>query len=185
MLGRQQSGHITTVGFELYTRMMEEAVQELRGESVQVEVEPEIQLGIPAYIPADYIPDENQRVVFYRRLAAIKTPGDLDEIATELAERYGRIPPLVDSLLRVMDLRRVFKTCMILRAVLAGGTIALQFHPEAPINLDRLVKLAKSGRGRFKLSEDLHLRFDPEARDSDGVVAEIKSMLENLLQERS
>ena len=79
LLGKQQSGHITAVGFELYTQMMEEAVHELRGERRHVDVEPEIQLGIPAYIPDTYIPDENQRLVFYQRLAAIRGTAELDE----------------------------------------------------------------------------------------------------------
>src|SRR5262249_21980899 len=67
LLGKQQSGQIAAVGFELYQQMMEEAVQELRGQHVQQEVEPEIQLGIPAFIPESYVPDESQRLVFYRR----------------------------------------------------------------------------------------------------------------------
>ena len=71
LLGKQQSGQIAAVGFELYTQMMEEAVQELRGQRRHVDVEPEIQLGFPAFIPDSYIADENQRLVFYRRLAPI------------------------------------------------------------------------------------------------------------------
>src|SRR5438552_5851978 len=81
LLGKQQSGQIAAVGFELYQQMMEEAVGELRGEQVRTEVEPEIQLGIPAFIPESYIPDENQRLVVYRRLASIRGQSDLDEIA--------------------------------------------------------------------------------------------------------
>src|SRR5262249_42445614 len=104
LLGKQQSGQIAAVGFELYQQMVDEAVRELRGEQVQAEVEPEIQLGIPAFIPEGYVPDESQRLVFYRRLAGIRGQSDLDEIATELRDRYGPLPPLVDSLLRIMDL---------------------------------------------------------------------------------
>jgi transcription-repair coupling factor (superfamily II helicase) len=111
LLGKQQSGQIAAVGFELYTHMMEEAVMELRGQRRRVDVEPEIQLGFPAYIPDSYIPDENQRLVFYRRLSQAGSTAELDEISVELRERYGPIPPLVDSFLRVMDLRRVFKAC--------------------------------------------------------------------------
>ena len=62
LLGQQQSGNITAVGFELYTEMMENAVRELRGEEVTPNVEPEIRLGISAYFPDDYIPDVNQRL---------------------------------------------------------------------------------------------------------------------------
>ncbi len=180
LLGRQQSGHIAAVGFELYERMMEEAVRELRGEEVRAEVEPEIQLGIPAFISGTYIPDENQRLVFYRRLAAIKGRTDLEEIATELRDRYGPIPPLVDSFLRIMELRRHLKDYMVVRAALRDGSITLQFHPDAPVKVNRLVTLVQKSKGRFKLSADFQLTFTPESRDWDGFVEETKSVLQVL-----
>src|SRR5690606_36370276 len=68
LLGKQQSGQITAVGFELYTQMLEEAVMDLRGQRRKIDIEPEIQLGFPAYIPDSHIDDETQRVAFYRRL---------------------------------------------------------------------------------------------------------------------
>jgi transcription-repair coupling factor (superfamily II helicase) len=182
LLGKQQSGHITAVGFELYTQMMEEAVRELRGEQMLIEVEPEIQLGIPAYLPESYVPDEHQRLSLYRRLAAIKGKGDLDDIAAELQERFGPIPPLVDSLLRIMDLRRTLKDCMVVRASLQHGVVNVQFHPEAPVNVDDLVLLVQEGKGRYRLSADFQLSLTPENRDWDGMVSEVQSVLVKLNQ---
>jgi len=169
LLGKQQS-----------EQMMEEAVRELRGEHVSAEVEPEIQLGFPAYIPDSYIPDENQRLVFYRRLAAIRGQSDLDEIATELRDRYGPIPPLADSFLRIMDLRRTLKDYMVIRAVLSDGAVSLQFHEEAKVNVQRLVQLVHRSKGRFKLSADFQFSFEPESHDWDGLVAETQSLLHDL-----
>ena len=184
LLGKQQSGHITAVGFELYTQMMEEAVQELRGQRRHIEVEPEIQLGFPAYIPDTYMPDENQRLVFYRRLAAARTAVELDDIAVELRERYGPLPPLVDSLLLVMDLRRMLKASMIVRAVLRAGIVTLGFHSEAPIEVEQLVGLVERSKGRFRLSADYQLTFTPTNRDWDGLVQEIQSVLTQIQQPR-
>jgi transcription-repair coupling factor (superfamily II helicase) len=160
--------------------MMEEAVRELRGEHVSAEVEPEIQLGFPAYLPDSYIPDENQRLVFYRRLAAIRGRSDLDEIATELRDRYGPIPPLADSFLRIMDLRRSLKDYMVIRAVLRDGAVSLQFHEDAKVNVQRLVELVHRSKGRFRLSADFQFSFQPEASDWDGLVAETQSVLQDL-----
>ena len=182
LLGKQQSGQIAAVGFELYTQMMEEAVRELRGQRRRVDVEPEIQLGIPAYIPESYIPDENQRLVFYRRLATTASAAELDEIATELRDRYGPIPPLVDSFLRVMDLRRVLKACMIVRALLRQGMVTLTFHSEAPIEVDQLVALVQRGKGRYRLSADFQLSFNPHHTDWDGLVQEIQDVLREVQQ---
>jgi transcription-repair coupling factor (superfamily II helicase) len=180
LLGKQQSGHIAAVGFELYQQMMEEAVRELRGETLHVEVEPEIQLGVPAFIPESYIPDENQRLVMYRRLAAIKGQSDLDEIAAELRDRYGPLPPVVDSLLRIMDLRRSLKDHMVLRAALRDGAVTLQFHADAPVDAEQLVTLVSRPKSRFKLSADLQLSFTPQTRDWDGVIAETRAVLQEL-----
>ncbi len=185
LLGKQQSGQISAVGFELYTQMLEEAVMELRGQRRNIKVEPEIQLGFPAYIPEDYIHDETQRVAFYRRLAEIRGREELDDVASELRERFGPIPPLVDSFLRVMNLRRTLKACMIVRANRVGNAINLQFHPEAPVDVDRLVEIAHGDPTRFKLSADFQLRVNPVAQDWDGVVEEIQSVLQDLMQASS
>ena len=95
---------------------------------------------------------------------------ELEEIAAELRERYGPIPPLVDSFLRVMDLRRTLKACMVVRAVLRNGVVTLSFHPDAPVEVDQLVALVERGKGRFRLSADFQLSFTPTNRDWDGLV---------------
>jgi transcription-repair coupling factor (superfamily II helicase) len=182
LLGKQQSGHITAVGFELYQQMMEEAVQELRGQHVRADVEPEIQLGIPAFLPDSYIPDEEQRLVFYRRLAGIKTQSDLDEVANEMRDRYGPIPPLADNFLRVMDLRRYLKSAMVLRAALSDGLVTLQFHHDAPVEVDKLIELARRKKDRYRLSQDFQLTFRPESSDWDGLVDETKAVLQEVQQ---
>ncbi len=185
LLGKQQSGQVTAVGYELYNQMLEEAVMELRGQRRNISVEPEIQLGFPAYIPDSYIEDETQRVAFYRRLAEVSSGEELSQISDELRERYGPIPPLVDSFVRVMDLRRSLKACMVVRANRVGTAINLQFHPEAPIDVDHLIATAHRDPDRFKLSTDFQLRIRPTEQDWDGVVAEIQSVLLELSRSQS
>ena len=87
LLGKQQSGHITAVGLEMYTHMLEQAVRELRGEPAEAEIEPEVQLGIPAFIPETYIADVSQRLVVYKRMAGIRGMPDLQAISDELVDR--------------------------------------------------------------------------------------------------
>ncbi len=177
LLGKQQSGQIAAVGFELYQQMLSEAVQELRGAVVEEEVEPEIHLGISAFIPSSYMPDENQRLVFYRRLAQAHSVEELQALAAELEDRYGPIPPPVDSLLRVMDLRRVLKLHKVQRLKVAGDRVHLQFHPQAPVDVERLLALVRAGNGRFTLPADFQLSFLLQARDADGLVAEVKEVV--------
>src|SRR5205809_201156 len=129
LLGKQQSGHIAAVGLELYTQLLEQAVGELRGTPAQAEIEPEIQLGIPAFIPEAYVADVSQRLVAYKRLAGIRGVPDLEEIAAELADRYGPIPPQVGTLLRLMELRRWLKDLRIIRARRRGVRVAALVLP--------------------------------------------------------
>lgn len=165
LLGKQQSGHITEVGFELYTKMMEEAVHELRGEEVAVEIEPEIHIGVPAYIPDSYIDDVNQRLVWYKRLAALREAGDRDSLAGELRERYGPLPAIVDTLLDVMELRRRMKELALSEARLRGPLLSLKLHESCRVAPDALVRLVESGGGRWQLAPDgtFAMTVDPQA----------------------
>ena len=180
LLGKQQSGHIAAVGFEMYEQMLDDAVRELRGEEQQADIEPEIQLGIPAFIPEIYIGDENQRLVIYRRLAAIRTDAELAELVDEVRERYGPLPPMVDSFVRLMDLRRHLRLHQVVRAVRQGDWITLQFHHGARVEVDTLVSLVKKSKDRFRLSQDFQLSVRPEAQDWDGIVEELKNVLHRL-----
>ncbi len=149
LLGKNQSGHVTAVGFELYTRMMEEAVQELRGEQVEAEIEPEIHLGVAVYIPDAYVDDVNQRLVWYKRLAALRRAEDRALLAEELRDRYGPIPSVVERLLDVMELRRRMKALGIQEARVHGMRLSVRFHEASTIAPESLVALVTTeGAGR-------------------------------------
>src|SRR5437879_538333 len=180
LLGKQQSGHITAIGLELYTTMMEQAVRELRGEPQEPDVEPEVQLGIPAFIPESYVPDVSQRLVVYKRLAAIRGGPDLDEIAAELVDRYGRVPALVDPLMRLMELRRWLKDLRIVAARRRGERIVLEFSPTTPVRPETLVEAVHRSHGRLRLVDGATLAVVPEATDHDGTIAELRALLQRL-----
>lgn len=170
LLGKKQSGHVTAVGFELYTRMMEEAVHELRGDPVQTEIEPEIHLGVAAYIPDSYVDDVNQRLVWYKRLAALRSTGDRLLLAEELRDRYGPMPTIVETLLDVMDLRRRMKGIAILEARVKGPRLAVRFHDTSPLPADRLVEFAAAGAdSTLQPDGTLTVNLRPEADVLEGV----------------
>jgi transcription-repair coupling factor (superfamily II helicase) len=180
LLGKQQSGQITAVGLELYTHMMEQAVRELRGEATETEIEPEVQLGIPGYIPDSYIPDERQRLVMYKRLAGVRGIPDVEAIAAELGDRYGPIPPLVDTLLRLMELRRWLKDLRVVRARRRGDAVLLEFDAGTPARVERLLEVVRGSRGRVKMTGGQTLQVQPTAEDSDGLIAELRALLQRL-----
>jgi transcription-repair coupling factor (superfamily II helicase) len=180
LLGKQQSGHITAVGLELYTQMMEQAVRELRGEPAEAEVEPEVQLGIPAYIPETYVPDVSQRLVVYKRLAGIRGLPDLEALGEELVDRFGPIPPLVDTLMRVMELRRWMKDVRVVRARRRGEAVLLEFDDRTAVPPERLLTVVKEGRGRLRMTSGSALEVRTSATDHDGVIAEVQALLRRL-----
>jgi transcription-repair coupling factor (superfamily II helicase) len=105
LLGTGQSGHIAAVGYDLYCQMVTEAVAELKGETPPEPVEVKVDVPVDAYVPADYVEREDLRLEVYRRLAAITTPGELDDVRAEWIDRYGPVPPPAEALLAVARLR--------------------------------------------------------------------------------
>jgi transcription-repair coupling factor (superfamily II helicase) len=180
LLGEQQSGHIAAIGFELYTEMMEKAVRELRGEEVAPEVEPEIRLGIPAYFPDPYIPDANQRLYFYKRLASLRNPPELEELKDEITDRYGPYGPVVENLFMVMNLRRVLKEFLVQQISVSDGKVYLLFHPQSPVKVERLLELIKRPKSRFRLSPDGRLSFTPQQQDWEPLLREVMHLLHSI-----
>jgi transcription-repair coupling factor (superfamily II helicase) len=178
LLGREQHGNVAAVGFELYAQMLEETVRELKGGAIQVQIEPEIQIGLPAYIPEAYIPDVNQRLVFYKKLANVKDRTDLEDLAYEMEDRFGPLPELVLKFIEVMDLRRVLREYLVTGVYRRAEKATLHFHPDAPIKGDRLVAFVQKDKGRSQLSPDLRLTCTLKP-DEDVIVA-VKALLQGL-----
>jgi transcription-repair coupling factor (superfamily II helicase) len=105
LLGETQSGHIAAVGYDLYVQMVAEAVAELKGEPVKEPAEIKLELPVDASLPADYVAKEELRLEAYRRLAAVTTSTEVDDIRAEWEDRYGPVPAPADALLRVARLR--------------------------------------------------------------------------------
>jgi transcription-repair coupling factor (superfamily II helicase) len=152
LLGREQSGQIAAVGFELYTEMMEQAIRELRGEPQRPDFEPELRLGVPAYIPDSFVDDENERLVLYRRMARAPSPPALNEIRDEMRDRFGPVPTLVENLLAAMNLRRQMREMMIVSALLKKDQLEIKFHPEAPVDTEKLEATANANRRTMRLT---------------------------------
>ncbi|MFC7594552.1 transcription-repair coupling factor [Terrabacter sp. GCM10028922] len=113
LLGGEQSGHIQGVGFDLYVRLIGEAVADFRGDAVDVPAEIKIELPVDAHLPHDYVPGERLRLEAYKKLATVETFAAVDEIEAELRDRYGAPPRPVENLLEVARLRVVAREARI------------------------------------------------------------------------
>ena len=127
LLGGEQSGHIADVGFDLYVRLVGEALAEHRNEPAAGPLDVKVELPIDAHIPAEYVPHERLRLEAYKRLADAATDASVDEVAAELMDRYGPLPPTVESLLAVARFRVLARSAGLREVVLKGSTVHL--HP--------------------------------------------------------
>jgi len=127
ILGGDQSGHIAEVGFDLYVRLVGEALAEARGDDEGVPAEVRVELPLDAHIPHDYIDQERLRLEAYRRLAAATTDAEVDSVAEELMDRYGALPIPVEALLRVARFRVRARAAGVTEVVQAGNNV--RFHP--------------------------------------------------------
>jgi transcription-repair coupling factor (superfamily II helicase) len=105
LLGENQSGHIAAVGYDLYCQMVNEAVAEMKGEEVREPAEVKLDVPIDANLPAEYVGKEELRLEAYRRLAAVTTQGEVDDIRAEWEDRYGPVPEPAEKLLAIARLR--------------------------------------------------------------------------------
>ena len=132
ILGAQQHGHITNVGYELYCKLLDEAVRKLKGEKVEEDIEISINLPIEAFLPDDYIPDSRQKISIYKRISALKTDTDKRELTNELKDRYGDIPEPVEMLLEISSIKQLCQKLGVTAIVAGGNRIKVTFDEHKP-----------------------------------------------------
>ncbi len=141
LLGGEQSGHIAGVGFDLYVRLVGEAVADFRGEGEQAPAEIRIELPVDAHLPHDFIPHERLRLEMYKKLAAVCDEPELAEIEGELVDRYGPVPEAVSNLLEVARLRTVARAGGITDVSVQGNHVRfapVELRESQRLRLDRL-----------------------------------------------
>jgi transcription-repair coupling factor (superfamily II helicase) len=160
LLGEEQSGHIREVGFELYQQMLEEAIARIRSGEAGVAVEaeetwaPQINLGVPVLIPESYVPDLDVRLGLYRRLSGFETRRDLEGFAAELHDRFGKPPPEVETLLRVVRLKALCRRAGIARIDTGPKGATIQFRHDRFANPAGLAKFMQDQRGLAKVRDN-------------------------------
>ncbi|HET8595382.1 MAG TPA: transcription-repair coupling factor, partial [Intrasporangium sp.] len=141
LLGGEQSGHIAGVGFDLYVRLIGEAVADFRGEGESAPTEIKIELPVDAHLPHDYVPGERLRLEAYKKLATVETFGAVDDIEAELRDRYGNPPEPVQNLLEVARLRVVARRAKIADVGLQGKVV--RFGPVKDLRESQQLRLTR------------------------------------------
>ncbi|MGE0547278.1 MAG: transcription-repair coupling factor [Kofleriaceae bacterium] len=133
LLGAKQSGSIAAVGFDHYVKMLDRAVAELDGKPIHSEIDPELSIESPGFIPDDYVPDPGQRLDLYKRLSAIETDDELRDVITEIADRYGPVPSDVILLGELMSVKALARSVGALALEISSSRVAIALPADSPL----------------------------------------------------
>lgn len=159
ILGYTQSGHISAIGYELYLRLVEQAVAELKGEEWYEDINPEINVNLSAYLPEGYISDIDVRLNLYRRLSKLSEEMDLKAIMEEIHDRFGPPPTEVSNLLTLMAVRLDLKKRRINRLDIKNDALLFTFSHDSKVDTEKLIKWVGAQRDRFQFLSSTKLQI--------------------------
>jgi transcription-repair coupling factor (superfamily II helicase) len=165
LLGGEQSGQIDAVGFEMYMKLLEQTVRELKGEEVEDDTRATVNLRVDLRIDAGYVPDMNQRLMLYRKIAAARDEAEVDRVLEEASDRYGPLPPSVLNLADYGRIRIMADRLGVDTVDREGRLVVLKFRPQAKVDPARLVSLVRQ-RPDLTLVPPAALRLTLDGGDS-------------------
>jgi len=183
LVGPQQHGFIAAVGFDLYCRLLDEAMRDLKGESVSENPEPDVKIAVTAYIPDDYVPDGDQKMEFYQRLADAHRIVDLLAIREEMEDRFGRLPYQARSLMHIMEIRVMARQLGLDAVHLEKSRFRLVFPEDrqlSPADVQRMVEKCSS-QLEFDIGERLSIEIRMQGRDEIERLEKARDTLEEIL----
>ncbi len=171
LLGGEQSGHIESIGFDLYVKLLEQTVRELKGEDIEDELRATVNLNLDVKIDEQYVPDTNQRLSVYRRVAAARAEPDLTALLDEVCDRYGPIPPSVATLVEYGRIRVLADQLGVETLDRNGQLLVLKFRPTTLVDPVRLMRFVERRADVLLkppsiLTMDLQERGAPTTRSS-------------------
>jgi len=179
ILGAQQHGHIAAVGYDLYSKLLAEAVRELAGGPTATTVDPVISVNVEGFLPDDYVPEVNQRLALYKRLAGAAGEADVADLRAELADRFGLLPAAAGQLLDIVRIRVAARLVGVEKIEAGDGKALVTFSPATTVDPERLVRTIARSRGRLKMKRDFML----EAAIARGEWPRVRDSLLGLLDE--
>jgi transcription-repair coupling factor (superfamily II helicase) len=182
ILGASQSGHIAAVGYDMFLKLMEEAVAQMKGEPITEGLEPEINLPMSAYVAEDYVADIDQRLSIYRRLAKMNDLKEIAAMKAELADRFGPLPEETENLLLKIMLRVLSVRAGIKRLDLYGQQLSLAFsetHQQRPLGIVQMVTSAKQP---YQFTPDHQFKTTLAKGTARAMLAQTKNILIEIAQ---
>ena len=181
ILGASQSGHLSAVGYDMYLRLLDEAVKEERGETAEIKPECLVDVKIDAFIPESYISNQAQRISCYKKIALIRNPDDADDVTDELIDRYGDPPKPVFGLIEVAQIRNLAQNIGVTE--ITQNKDGICFYSEKP-DMQKIGKLNAKLGGRINLNLAGKVCFKIEPKKGETVLSLMRIVLEGLQDEK-
>ncbi|MBC7798168.1 MAG: transcription-repair coupling factor, partial [Pyrinomonadaceae bacterium] len=182
LLGGEQSGQMDALGFELYTKMLERTVNELRGEEITDELSVSLNLGVDVSIPHEFISDMGQRLRTYKRISSATGEEILRKLSAEVSDRYGRMPESVENLFNYARLRRIAEEMRVLSIDKTPSGIAFKFNEKAKIAPDKLMTILQSYENA-QFTPNGVLKFDLDEMQKQQILDLARQILQEIRTE--
>jgi transcription-repair coupling factor (superfamily II helicase) len=177
ILGGSQSGHIAAVGYDMFLKLMESSVAEIKGEPLQEDLEPEINLPLSAFLPESYVPDIDQRLSLYRRLAKMRDLKEISGLKEEMTDRFGHLPDEVNNLLLKIMLRTLAIRAGCKRLDLADNQLRLQFSEAHQTKPFGILEMISQGGNRYRFTPDHMFKTLLTPGSANALLAQTKKIL--------
>jgi transcription-repair coupling factor (superfamily II helicase) len=180
MLGYSQAGHISAIGYELYLKMIEQNVAELKGEAWEEEINPEIHVNIPAYLPSDYVMDTDVRLNMYRRLSCVREEDDLARIVEEMRDRFGPPQIEVSNLIAVISVRLLLVRSGVSRLDVGKGVLIFTFHPNSKADQKKMADAISQRPGKYRFLSDRRLQVQTSPLSPLEALGDVRKVVEEI-----
>ena len=164
LLGAEQHGHMEAVGYDLYCKMLNEAVKHLKGELEEEPYTTTVDLNVDAFIPASYIANEYQKLDIYKRIASIENEDEKDDMLEELIDRFGDVPKKVQQLLNVAMLKALAHSVYVVSIEQKGTSLKVVMYEKAKVHAERIPDLIEKYKGDLKFTVDANPYFTYQKR---------------------
>ena len=179
LMGEIQHGHMEQVGYDMYCKLLDEVVKEIRGEKIIEEIDVQIDLDVTSYIPDNFIKNSSQKIEIYQNIALCRNEEDIQNVTDEIIDRYGQIPYEIENLLDITRIKAMAREKFVLKIMQKGDNIVYYFDTER-FNIDIIDKLMKIFRNRIKFSPAKEPYITFKILDRKNILEECKDFLEKL-----
>lgn len=182
LLGGEQHGHMAAIGYDLYVKLLEETMKQLKGDYVEKFEDTTIEINADAYISEKYIKDLGHKIEIYKKIASIRDIDDMYKIVEEIRERFGNIPLSTQNLLLISYIKSIARNLKITSIIQNGKNIRIQFKDDSAVNAERISSILHKYNGRvtFNATEEPYFIYNVPAMDQYKMLTDLREIMESL-----